>query len=293
MNLEDLALFRRIASAGSLSAAARQEGLAPMAVSRRLARLEADLGARLIHRTTRALSLTADGEAFLPHAIRILEAQDQALASLATREGGLVGVLRVTAPNLIGRTLVVPALAALQAGNPALRVDLALTDGVVDIAAAGIDVAIRVAALQPSDMIAVRIVDNPRVLCAAPAYLDRAGRPNSIDALATHACLQLHAMDHWPFLVGGHPRKLPIAGPFAANSLDALRTACLLGSGIAMTSYWDVWDLLESGELERVVLADAEPDGLAIWAVYPSRRYTPPRVHALIEALRTRLASPA
>jgi DNA-binding transcriptional LysR family regulator len=290
MDLDDIALFRSIATAGSLSAAARQMGLTPMTVSRRLTALETEIGARLIHRTTRSLSLTPEGEAFLPFATQLLETQDQALAALAMPEGGLSGVLKLTAPNLIGRSIVVPVVAELMAANPGLRVDLTLTDGVVDIAAAGIDVAIRVASLQPSDMIATRVVDNPRVLCAAPAYLEKHGRPESLAELAGHACLQLHAMDHWPFIVAGATRRVSVDGPLAANSVDALRAACLLGAGIAMVTYWDAWEQLERGELERITLADAEPDRLAIWAVYPSRRHTPPRVPALVEALRARLS---
>jgi len=166
MDLADVALFRMIAVSGSLSAAARQLGLTPMAVSRRLAALEAQVGARLFHRTTRVLSLTPEGEAFLPYAGTLLETQDQALATLASSDSGLSGILKVTAPNVIGHSIVDPTAAELMNENPSLRVDLTLTDGVVDIAASGLDIAIRVAPLQASNLIATRLADNPRVLCA-------------------------------------------------------------------------------------------------------------------------------
>src|ERR1700742_3305045 len=126
MDLADVALFRAIASVGSLSAAARQIGATPMLVSRRLAALEAELGARLLHRTTRSLSLTPEGEAFLPHAVALIEARESALDSVSSAGSGFSGVLKVTAPNVIGHSVVVPVIAGLMSGNPALRVNLTL-----------------------------------------------------------------------------------------------------------------------------------------------------------------------
>jgi DNA-binding transcriptional LysR family regulator len=136
MDLADVALFRTIASVGSLSAAARQMGTTPMLVSRRLAGLEAELGARLFHRTTRSLSLTPEGEAFLPHAVTLIEARDSAFGSVSSGGSGLSGVLKITAPNVIGHSVVVPVVAELIADNPTLRVDLTLSDGIVDISTA-------------------------------------------------------------------------------------------------------------------------------------------------------------
>src|ERR1700684_3510603 len=145
MDLADVALFRAIASVGSLSAAARQIGTTPMLVSRRLAGLEAELGARLFHRTTRSLSLTPEGKAFLPHAVTLMDARDAALESVSSGGSGLSGVLKITAPNVIGHSIVVPVVAELIADNPALRVDLTLSDGVLDIVTAGWGVGGRVA----------------------------------------------------------------------------------------------------------------------------------------------------
>jgi DNA-binding transcriptional LysR family regulator len=206
MELADVALFRSIVSAGSLSAAARQIGTTPMLVSRRLAALEGELGVRLFHRTTRSLALTPEGEAFLPHAAALIEARDQALESVSSGGSGLSGVLKVTAPNVIGHAVIVPLVAELIAEHPALRVDLVLSDGVVDITSAGLDIAIRVAPMKPSDMIATRLADNPYVLCAAPAYLARFGQPATIAELAAHPCIRLHAMDTWPFRRERRPR---------------------------------------------------------------------------------------
>ncbi|MBW4022615.1 MAG: LysR family transcriptional regulator [Proteobacteria bacterium] len=289
MDLSDIVLFRLIASVGSLSAAARQMGTTPMLVSRRLAGLEAELGARLFHRTTRSLSLTPEGEAFLPHAVTLIEARDSALDSIASGGSGLSGVLKVTSPNVIGHTIVVPVVAELIADNPALRVDLTLSDGVIDIATAGLDVAVRVAVMKPSDMIATRVGDNPFTLCASPGYVARFGEPTTTEDLAAHRCIKLHAMDTWPFTRDGELHRVRISGPLSASTVDAVRAACIAGVGIAMLTYWDVNKQIEGGELRRIVLDDIKPLEVGIWAVVPTRTQMPARVRAFIDALRGRL----
>ena len=289
MDLADVALFRTIAARGSLSAAARQTRTTPMAVSRRLAGLEAEMGVRLFHRTTRSLALTPEGEAFLPYAVTLLETHDAALASVAAGDAGLTGVLKVTAPNVIGHSVVVPVVAALIADNPELRVDLVLNDSLVDIAAAGLDVAIRVSSMEPSDLIATRLADNPRILCASAAYLARFGRPETIADLVSHPCIRLHAVDSWPFRIDGKQERVRIDGPLSANTVDAVRAACLAGMGIAMMTYWDVRDAIAVEALEPIVLTGAEPDTLGIWAVFPTRKHLPPRVRQFIALLRERL----
>jgi DNA-binding transcriptional LysR family regulator len=290
MDLADVALFRAIATVGSLSAAARQMGTTPMLVSRRLAGLEAELGARLFHRTTRSLSLTPEGEAFLPHAVTLIEARDSAFDSVSSGGSGLAGVLKITAPNVIGHSVIVPVVAQLIAENPALRVDLTLSDSVIDIATAGLDVAVRVAALKPSDMIATRVADNPFTLIASPGYVARFGEPTTSEDLVSHPCIKLHAMDHWPFTRGGEAHRVRISGPLSASTVDAVRAACIAGVGIAMLTYWDVHKQIARGELQRVVLTDVEPQEVGIWAVFPTRTQMPSRVRAFIDALRVRCA---
>lgn len=289
MDLTDVALFQKIAQSGSLSAAGRQLNLAPMTVSRRLSNLEHEVGARLFNRTTRSLSLTSEGEAFLPYAAELLETCNAALSSVANGEAGLNGILKVTAPNVIGHSIVMPALSRLIAANPQLKVDLTLTDGVVDIVGSGLDVAIRVSPLETSELVATKLADNPRVLCASPDYIARFGQPTSVGDLVSFPCLTLHGIDTWPFRVSEDLQRFPVRGPLVASSVDALRSACLSGIGIALLTYWDVWQNLERGELRRIALSDAEPDELGIWAVFPSRRYLPTRVRELVEMLRSNL----
>ena len=289
MDLADVALFRAIASVDSLSAAARQMGTTPMLVSRRLAGLEAELGARLFHRTTRSLSLTPEGEAFLPHAVTLIEARDSALDSVSSGGSGLSGVLKITAPNVIGHSVVVPVVAELIADNPALRVDLTLSDGVIDIATAGLDVAIRVAMMKPSEMIATKVADNPFTLIASPDYIARFGEPATTEDLVSHPCIKLHAMDHWPFTRGGEMHRVRISGPLSASTVDAVRAACIASVGIAMLTYWDVHEQIERGELKRIVLADVKPLEVGIWAVFSTRTQMPARVRRFLDALRERL----
>ena len=290
MDLSDVALFCSIVTTGSLSAAGRLSGHAPMAVSRRLAALETELGVRLLHRTTRAVALTADGETFLPFARAMLEAREAAAAAFVERHEGLSGVLRVTAPNRIGRALVVPLAVRLMAENPLLQVDLTFSDSIVDIVASGIDVALRVATLQTSDLVAVRLADNPRILCAAPSYLAARGSPQRLADIDDHACLTLHAMDAWPFNRDGRPFAKRVGGRLAANSVDAVREACLAGAGLALLTYWDVAQDLADGALVALNLTDAEPELLAIWAVLPTRQHLPARVRHFLDALKAALS---
>ncbi len=287
MDLDDIALFRTITLSHSLSAAARQLGMTPMAVSRRLAGLEARLAVRLFHRTTRSLTLTPEGEAFLPHAVSMIEARDAGIASVTGNDAGLTGVLKVTAPNVIGHSIVVPVITELMAQNPLLQVDLTLSDGVVDITTTGLDVAIRVSPLEPSELIASKLADNPRILCASPSYLERFGRPDTIADLINHPCLKLHGIDAWPFRIDGEVARVRAEGPFSANTVDAIRAACGAHAGIAMMTYWDVRHLLLSGQLEQLTLEGAKPDSLAIGAVVPSRKQVPPRVRSFTAALKT------
>lgn len=260
-----------------------------MAVSRGLNRLEAAVGARLVHRTTRSLALTPDGEAFLPYADDLVRTQDDALTSIGSAEAGLRGTLKLTAPNVIGLEIVAPVIWEMLAVNPALRIDLQLTDRPLDILAGGLDVAIRVGSALPSDMIATRVATSPRVICVSPRYAERHGVPKTLGELAAHSCLTLHGVPTWRFAVGGEERDVRVAGRLAANSINAIRSACCNGVGIAFMTYWNVASMLEDGSLLRVHLEDAEPLDLGMWAVFPTRRQVPARVRFLIETLRRKL----
>lgn len=290
MELSQLAVFVLAAETGSLSEAGRRIGLSPTLAGRRLAALETELGVRLMHRTTRSVRPTPDGEAFLPHAQTIVEAEAQARASLSPARAAVGGLLRVTAPAEFGRQFAAPLVAELLAAHPRLKVDLILTDSVVDIVSAGIDVAVRIARLKDSSLIARRLAGNRIALCASPAYLARAGTPRTVADLAAHECLVLNGANVWVFGEGAGERRARVSGRLSANSLEAVREACAAGLGLALLSAWKVAPELARGALVEVALEDAPPpQELGVWAVYPSARLVPPKLRAFIAALEARL----
>lgn len=289
MDLTALALLVETASAGSLAAGARRLRLSPMTASRLLAALERELGVRLAHRTTRAFSLTEEGHALLPHARAMLEEQAAARASVRGSDAEAHGLLRITTSFAFGRRVLAPLMARFMLAHPKVEVDLHLTDGVLDIVAEGIDLAIRIAAPADSELVGRRLHDSPRILVAAPDYITRRGAPDTLVALARHECLTMSGATHWSFGGGRDVRRVRVAGRFTANSIDALHAACRGGLGIAMLSLWNVGPDLAAGTLKEVRLADAVPEPLGIWAVYPTRRMVPAKVRLFVEALAAEL----
>ncbi|MFB3301733.1 LysR substrate-binding domain-containing protein [Pseudomonas sp. AMR01] len=293
MQICEVEVFAHIATSGSLSAAARRLGLSAMTVSRRLASLEKELGVRLVHRTTRSVALTPEGEMYLPYAKTMLEANEAARSTLKTSAGSASGTLRVTAPSVFGQTVIMPLLPALLADHPNLKVDLTLSDSIIDIAGLGIDVAIRIATLRDSTLVATTLAPNPRVVCASPEYLARWGTPRVLDELSHHACIVLHAMPYWPFAKDGNPVSIRAHGAFSANSVEAVRTASKQGLGLAMLTYWDIRNELAEGSLVLVSLEDVIPEQLSITAVLPTRQQVPHRVRVFVDCLEAELKKTA
>ncbi|MFP3646702.1 LysR family transcriptional regulator [Paraburkholderia sp. SIMBA_054] len=290
MLLPDIRTFLAVASAGSLSAAARQLDVVPMQVSRRIASLEEDLGVRLFHRTTRSLTLTAEGEAFVAYATAISEAEAGARAELSPLPKTASGVLRMTAPSGFGQSVVLPMLPGLLAANPSLRVDLDLSDRQVDIVGQGLDLALRIAPMEDSELVAKKLGPNPRLICASPGYLEKHGQPATMSELDGHSCIGLFAVKRWPFVVDGELIRRRIEARLTTTSVEAARTAALQGLGLTMLTYWDVFRQLTDGSLVQIHLQDASMEKLSIWAVIPSRRYVPNRVNIFLGALQSELA---
>lgn len=293
MDLANVSVFVHAVRLGSLAAASRHIGLAPMATSRRLAALEGELGKRLLHRTTRALSLTAEGETFLPHALAMLDHAEAAVRDLGDASGGARGCLRVTASGPFGRKMISPILPDLLRDNPDLSVDLDLSDRVEDIVSKGWDVAIRIAPLRENGLVAKRLAASPRVLCAAPSYIADHPAPSVVSDLAGHDCLVTSGTRHWSFVRAGDSIQQVVAGPIASSSLEVLHDACLRGLGIGQFSTWYIAEDLAAGRLVPIALGDATCRALDIWAVYPSASMVPQRVRVFITALSHRLASEA
>ena len=289
MELADLAVFVEAAQAGSLAAAGRRLGVTPMAASRRLAALEAELSVRLVHRTTRSLSLTPEGEAFLPHAQAILDQEAEGRAAVRPAKAGASGLLRITASVPFGRKIVTPMMASFLRDNPDLRAELLLTDGIVDIAAQGIDLALRIGPLRDSTLVARRLADNPRGLYASPRYLERCGTPKIMTDLAAHECLLLPGMTQWTFESGDKAVQQRVSGRFTADSFEALQQSAIEGQGIVRLSAWNVQDDLASHRLMEITLSDVVIPEQSVWAVYPTTRFVPAKVRLFVDAFQAYL----
>src|SRR5260221_3004181 len=293
-NLTDIAIFARIATTGSLSGAARDLGLSLAVVSKRLARLESVLGVRLINRTTRRLSLTEEGVAFHSRCLRILAEVEEAHEIVAPT-GGARGLLRVTATAAFARRQIAPRLARFQARHPGVRLQVMVSDHVVDLVAAGIDVAIRQATLPDSSLILRELAPNQRLLCAAPNYLARRGTPATPQDLVHHDCVIMGdpPMTNWHFTTeAAETVTIAVDGPVVTNDGDVAHAAILAGSGIGLKSIWDVSADIAAGRLVHL-LPHCRSPAAPIQAVYPSARHLAQKVRVFLDFMAEELAQAA
>lgn len=281
----DMEIFSRVVTSGSMSQAGRDMGLSPAVVSKRLRRLEERLGTRLLQRTTRQISLTEAGQGFYERVVAILASIDEAESFVARRSHLARGVLKISAPTSFGRMHIAPHLGAFLAANPDLSIDLELSDEFVDIVGGGFDLAVRIAELTDSSLVARRLAPIHRVLCATPGYLDRHGEPQSIADLARHACLAAANQDPWKLEGPDGQVSVRASGPVKTNSSEVVREAALAGVGIAFRSTWDVGAELRSGRLKIVLPQYRSSRHVAVHAVYPSRRFLPAKVRVFIDFL--------
>lgn len=278
--------FVRIVERGSLSAAARELGKTLPALSRSLRALEERLGARLLTRTTRALSLTEFGQQYYEHCRRILHDVEEA-ESLAHAAGRVAqGLVRISAPLLFGRLHVTPLVAPLLATHSQLQIDLQLTDRVVSMVDEGIDVSIRIGDLQDSSLIAIPLGFVRRIVCAAPAYWAAHGTPQHPRELDTHQCLTFRGLNQergWLLRVKEEERYWPIKGNFASNDGGAILGVARDAGGIAQMMSYQIADDLDKGRLSTA-LDDYAPHVSPVHAVYPGGRLLPAKVRVLLDA---------
>ncbi len=285
--------FVAVATRGSLAAAARAEGVAPAIMGRRLDALEERLGVKLMVRTTRRLTLTHEGSAFLEDCQRLLG--DVANAEASVSAGGVKasGHLRVTAPAGFGRRHVAPLVPRFRALHPEVSISLNLSDRVVDLAGEGFDCAVRVGDLPDSSLVSVRMADNRRLCVATPDYLQRHGVPQKPADLLQHACLTLSSdasqTRGWAFQVPGEhgPEVIHLrpGGPLDCSDGQVLHDWCLAGWGIAWRSTWEVETEIQTGQLQAVLEDYAAPPN-GIYVVFPQRKHLPLRVRLWIDFLR-------
>jgi len=292
--------FVSVATRGSLTAAARAEGVAPAIMGRRLDALEEHLGVKLLVRTTRRISLTHEGSAFLEDCQRLLS--DVANAEASVSAGGVKasGHLRITAPAGFGRRHVAPLVPRFRAQHPDVTISLNLSDRVVDLAGEGFDCAVRVGDLPDSSLVSVRIADNRRLCVATPDYLRRHGTPRHPSELAQHDCLTLSSEASqtrgWAFRMptengGTEVVYLKPGGPLDCSDGQVLHDWCLAGHGIAWRSTWEVEGEVASGQLVAVLEDFAAPPN-GIYVLFPQRKHLPLRVRLWIEHLRHHYEQP-
>lgn len=289
-----ISTFVEVVSKGSLSAAARAEGIAPAMIGRRLDALEARLGVKLLQRTTRKLALTNEGAAFLEDCQRILAELEDAESAVAERSARASGHLMISAPAGFGRQHVAPLLPSFLAEHRDVQCTLNLNDRVVDLIGEGVDVAIRIASLSDSNLVSVKLADNERVLVAAPSYLKRYGEPKTLADLSKHNCLAISSEGSqrgWTFRDAGKIVTLKVSGNMGCNDGQVLHDWALAGKGLAWRSMWEVGSEIESGQLQTVLDQYSAP-GNDIYAVFAQRRHLPLRIRAFVDFLRHTYAQP-
>lgn len=292
----ELKAFCTVAACGGFSPAARRLGLVTSSVARLVDALEGRLGAVLLNRSTRSVTLTDAGRTYYEEALRILERLDAADEAAAD---GAAGVLRVAAPVTFSTLYVAPILPALRARHPRLTLDLRLDDAPANLVDEAIDVAIRIGSLDPqSNLVARRLAAHDRVLCASPAYLAAHGAPDSPSALAAHDCLQFafgEGRRTWRLQApGADVEDVEVRGVVHANNSDLLRQAALGGLGIAMLARWLVQRDLRAGTLVQVLpgfRVNPGPMDVGLYALYPASRRNSMKIRAFVDLLAEHLAA--
>lgn len=293
--LKQIETFVAVATKGSLTAAAQGEGVAPAIIGRRMDALEARLGVKLLLRTTRRISLTHEGSAFLEDCQRLITDFNNAEASVSAGGVKASGHLRITAPAGFGRRHVAPLVPGFLDQHPDVSLSLNLSDRVVDLVNEGFDCAVRVGDLPDSSLVSVRLADNRRLCVATPAYLQRAGTPRHPSELMRHACLTLSSdasqTRGWAFVVEGTATYLRPGARLDCSDGQVLHEWCLQGLGLAWRSTWEVEHDIAAGRLVSVLDEFAAPPN-GIYAVFAQRKHLPLRLRLWIDFIKQAYADP-
>ncbi|MGQ0651571.1 MAG: LysR family transcriptional regulator [Betaproteobacteria bacterium] len=285
--LQEMTVFTRVVAAGSLSAAARELGLSPALISRKLAALESRLGVRLINRTTRSLHLTDEGVSYHESCARVLAEIDEAEAAVSAGRVEPRGTLKVALPASFGHQHIAPLIPEFAARYPEVQISLSLSDRSVSLIEEGFDLAVRIAELEDSSLAARRLAPNRRVVCASPAYLARHGTPRTPQDLARHNCLTTTDFTaSWEYKDAQNRRgTVRVTARYVSDNWEVLREWALAGLGVALKSTWDVHRHLADGSLVELCPGYTFDSDVAIYAVYPHRRFLPAKTRAFIEFL--------
>jgi DNA-binding transcriptional LysR family regulator len=285
--LTQMKVFCSVVDNNSLAGAARSLTVSPSVVSKQLAALEDRLGVRLLNRTTRRVSLTEVGAAYYERSKRIIADVDEAEVSVSQSHAAPRGLLKITAPTTFAHRHVAPYLANFIDRYPEVQIQMLVNDRIVDMVDEGIDLAIRIAQLKDSSLIARKLAPNTRSLVASPDYLERWGAPQRLEELNDHALITLHPgslINDWHFEVDGEERVFRAKGSILINNGDSILSAVLSGGGLAMLAAHMAGEHVKSGKLVPV-LEEYVRDDVPIYAVYPSSRHLSPKVRAFVDYL--------
>ena len=283
MDIQDLQIFSRVAALQNLSAVGTELGLTPGTISKRIQALEESLNVRLFERTTRSIRITDEGRQFLSHVERVLAELDQARSTMAASAGKTVGKLKISAPQIVGRLYVAPALVSFQNEFTDIDVQLDITDRQVNLHEEGYDIAIRSGTLDDSTLIAKRLTSDRIVIAASPDYLSKNGTPNQPEQLAKHQCLALGDTWSWPFGASGQDAGMRIVARFRSDNSDVLRIAALAGLGLIRSTELSLADELSSGQLISVLAPYLENAATGVYALYVSGRHILPRQRVFLD----------
>jgi LysR family transcriptional regulator, transcriptional activator for dmlA len=285
---DDLRVFMTVVRKSSFAAAALQLEASPAYISKRVQLLEAELGVKLLHRTTRRVVVTQEGERIFHWAQRVLDDMEHLLQEAQVTRREPRGLLRVSSSFGFGRNVVAPAFSVLARRYPDLQLRLEVFDRLVDVASDGFDLDVRVGDDIAPQLIAKRLADNHRVLCASPAYLARRGAPRALEELAAHDCLVIKERDHpfgvWRLRSGAQERSVKVTGPLSTNHGEMAVQWAIEGHGVVLRSQWDVAQHLAAGEL--VLVLPEWQQAANIWAVYPTRLERSAKVRVCVEFLQ-------
>jgi len=284
----EMTAFVRSVDTGGFSAAARELGLTPSALSKLVTRLEDRLGARLLQRTTRRLQLTPEGEAFYLRSRRILTEIDEAEAEVVQAGVSPKGLLRLHCGSAFGMHQLAPATPLFLVRHPEVKLDITINDQPLATMEEGIDLAIRIGALDESSMVARRICNLERVICAAPSYLAKYGTPRTPDDLQQHNCLwitSLPVLRRWPFDTDDGVRVVHIDGNVVANNAETVLQLAVAGVGITRLTDVIVGDAIRRGELVPILTDWHHVEPVPLYATYPSGRHLSPKIRAMVEFL--------
>lgn len=278
-------IFVSVIENGGFAAAARNLGVSKSAVSKRVTQLEEQLGAQLLHRTTRKLSLTEAGERYLAHAVEALASAREAEDAVAQLQGAPHGRLRINTPMSFGRLHIAPLIPEFLSRYPGIEIDMVMDDRIVDLVETGFDVAIRAGVLSDSSLIVRTLAPCQNILCAAPSYIAENGEPTEPSDLLAHNCLHFAYFSdahHWTFIGSNEPERVETSGNYQVNNSEALREALIGGCGIGRLPTFVAGPDIKSGRLVRI-LGQYRMPSQTLFALFPERRHLPAKVRVFLD----------